>query len=300
MSKLRLIPISGSPHEIDLDEAMVGREPSCDVVIPDGSVSRKHARLVRRANGWAVIDQGSANGTFLDSHRVADAQIQAGQELRFGAVAFRTDFEVPTEELHPTLGGLGPTVPGVAHPLPPPPPSPLPARAVAPPPLPPRPARPTVPMAAAPAPARQGKGAVFWTLLGCGGCLTVIVLAVVVIAGGFFVFFKGPVDAVQAQIGEMRAGEIDKAYARLSEDYRARLSRDAFARLVAEHPGLKENAEAGFWPPSGSVHVVNAEASVSGTLVSTGGAREQISCELVKEHGEWKISALRVEAAPSR
>ena len=314
MSKLRLIPISGSAHEIDKDEATVGRDPSSDIAIPDGSVSRKHARLVRRGHGWAVIDHGSANGTFLDSHRVAEAQIQPGQELRFGAVAFRIDIEVPTEELRPTLGGPEPTVLGVPatpppRPLPPlpltPPPAPAPPpppRAMVPASLPPRPPRATAPMVSPqpPAPAKQGKGAMFWTLLGCGGCLTVIVLAALMTAGGFFFFFKGPVDAVQAQIGEIRAGELDKAYARFSESYRSRLSRDDFARLVADHPGLKENAEAGFWPPRGSVRVVNDEASVSGILVAAGGAREQASYELVKEGGEWKVSGLRVEAATSR
>lgn len=316
MGKLRLIPVSGKAHEIAKDEATVGRDPTSDVCIPDGSVSRKHARLLRRAAGWAVVDQGSANGTFLDSHRVADAQLRPGQEIRFGAMSFRVDVEVPTEELHPTLGGPEPTVLQGLPLSPPPPPLPLtpaappppPPRPVAPPPLPVRPpVRPPLRPVAVPAPssdlappAKRGKGPVFWGIVGCGGCLTVSVLFVALLLAGFYYFMRGPVDTVEAQIGEIRAGDLDKAYARLSESYRARVSRDAFARLVAEHPGLKENAETSFWPPSGSVSVVNDTARISGSLVSASGSREQIRYELVREGGAWKISALRVEAAPER
>ena len=93
MAILRLVPSSGAPFEIKGDAALVGREPGCDVVISDGSVSRKHARLEKRAAGFAVIDQGSANGTFLDSQRVAEAALKSGQEIRFGAVTFRVDIE---------------------------------------------------------------------------------------------------------------------------------------------------------------------------------------------------------------
>ena len=72
---------------------MVGREPTCDVVVSDGSVSRKHAILERRGDGWAIVDQGSANGTFVDSQRVTDVALRNGQELRFGAMAFRVEIE---------------------------------------------------------------------------------------------------------------------------------------------------------------------------------------------------------------
>jgi pSer/pThr/pTyr-binding forkhead associated (FHA) protein len=96
MATLRLVPLapaSGLPVEVKGDMALVGREPGCDVLVSDGSVSRKHARLEKRGSGWTVVDQGSANGTFLDSQRVAEAAIKSGQEIRFGAIAFRVEFE---------------------------------------------------------------------------------------------------------------------------------------------------------------------------------------------------------------
>lgn len=42
---------------------VVGREPSCDVVIPDRQVSRFHARLTPTPEGVMLEDLGSKNGT---------------------------------------------------------------------------------------------------------------------------------------------------------------------------------------------------------------------------------------------
>lgn len=137
MAKLRLIPASGAPHSIEQDEAVIGREPTVDVVVADGSVSRKHAKIQRRGEGWAVVDQGSANGTFIDSHRVAEAVLRDGQELRVGAVAFRVEIETPADDGR-TLGVPEDSAEAtIVHdgPLdvpPPPPPPPPPARPVTP------------------------------------------------------------------------------------------------------------------------------------------------------------------------
>ncbi len=70
---------------------MVGRDPSCEIVVTDGSVSRRHARLERRGVAWWVVDQGSANGTYVNSQRIAEQALKTGQELRFGALAFRVE-----------------------------------------------------------------------------------------------------------------------------------------------------------------------------------------------------------------
>src|SRR2546427_4987140 len=96
MATLRLIPASGSPIEITREESLLGRDPSCEVMVADGSVSRKHARIEHRAGAWIVTDQGSANGTFLDSQKIGEARVRHGQELRFGAVVFKV--EIPGEE----------------------------------------------------------------------------------------------------------------------------------------------------------------------------------------------------------
>src|SRR6185295_13335163 len=148
MAMLRLIPASGSPIEVARD-SMVGREPSCEIVVTDGSVSRRHARIESRGASWFVVDQGSANGTFLDSQRVAETVLRHGQELRFGAVGFK--IEIVGEE---DLGATVANVPAlreeatVMHPSPlatPPPPAAAPPRVPGPPPVPRPPASPPPP-----------------------------------------------------------------------------------------------------------------------------------------------------------
>src|SRR6187402_2645642 len=51
---------------------IVGRDGSAGVVLPDASVSMRHARVERVGSGWKVTDLASTNGTFVDG-RVAGA-----------------------------------------------------------------------------------------------------------------------------------------------------------------------------------------------------------------------------------
>ena len=88
MATLRLVPVSGPAIDEVKDPTVVGRDPSCEIVVTDGSVSRRHARLERRAGAWWVVDQGSANGTYVNSLKIAEQALKNNQELRFGAMAF--------------------------------------------------------------------------------------------------------------------------------------------------------------------------------------------------------------------
>ena len=67
----------------------IGRDPDCDLVIADISVSRWHAGLARGADGWLLTDLGSTNGTRLNGWRVRDAvPVRCGDRVSFGAVTF--------------------------------------------------------------------------------------------------------------------------------------------------------------------------------------------------------------------
>jgi pSer/pThr/pTyr-binding forkhead associated (FHA) protein len=101
MSVLRLIPLKGEAIVVDADEALVGREANCNVVIPHPSVSRRHALLKRKQNVFFVVDQGSANGTFVDSKRIVDATLKEGVVLRFGSAPFKVEVreELPEESI---------------------------------------------------------------------------------------------------------------------------------------------------------------------------------------------------------
>ena len=101
MSVLRLIPLKGEAIVVDADEALVGREANCNVVVPHPSVSRRHALIKRKQDVFFVVDQGSANGTFVDSKRIVDATLKDGGVLRFGSASFKVEIrdELPVESI---------------------------------------------------------------------------------------------------------------------------------------------------------------------------------------------------------
>jgi FHA domain/zinc-ribbon domain len=66
------------------ERTRIGRSPECEIFLDDVTVSRNHAVLIARANGYAVEDQGSLNGTFVNRRRIDTAVLQAGDELQIG------------------------------------------------------------------------------------------------------------------------------------------------------------------------------------------------------------------------
>lgn len=98
MSVLRLIPAKGEAIVVDADEALVGREANCNVMVPHPSVSRRHALLKRKQDVFFVVDQGSANGTFVDSRRIVDAALREGSVLRFGSASFKVEIRAEAPE----------------------------------------------------------------------------------------------------------------------------------------------------------------------------------------------------------
>jgi hypothetical protein len=288
-------------------------------------VSRKHARLDRRGEVWSVVDQGSANGTFLDSQRISESALRNGQELRFGAVPYRVEITGAEDDTGATIitGGLpeatviqsSPLVPPpVSHapppppPLPPrvgsPPPPPLPPRVGGPPPppsgagFPPAPAypggSPVPPMAPPPAGPTKGRSPVFWVGLGCCGCLALVLAVFGIIVGGAFFATRGAVEAVRAQLAQIKAGDLDGAYKKMSPAYQQAHSAADFAAFVARHPALKENAYSTF----STRNVTNDKAHLEGVLVAKSGTKEAVTYELTR-HGDWTIDDIKFEGEPA-
>jgi pSer/pThr/pTyr-binding forkhead associated (FHA) protein len=62
---------------------LVGRDPACDVVIPDRQVSRHHARLTLTPRGVLLEDLGSKNGTHLNGMPLEEpALLQDGDAIQ--------------------------------------------------------------------------------------------------------------------------------------------------------------------------------------------------------------------------
>jgi FHA domain/zinc-ribbon domain len=77
-------PNEGSKYLLDAEVTRAGRHPDSDIFLDDITVSRRHAEIVRRADGFHVIDVGSLNGTYVNRDRVEDAKLTNGDELQIG------------------------------------------------------------------------------------------------------------------------------------------------------------------------------------------------------------------------
>jgi DNA-binding NtrC family response regulator len=60
----------------------IGSRGSSDIVIAQDDVSRHHAVLKVRANGFHITDLGSKNGTFVNGTRVTAAELQCGDQIQ--------------------------------------------------------------------------------------------------------------------------------------------------------------------------------------------------------------------------
>ncbi|WP_298008331.1 FHA domain-containing protein, partial [Anaerolinea sp.] len=66
---------------------LIGRDPSCDIVIPDRQISRYHARVSPLPNGAMLEDLGSKNGTYYLGKRVEDpVSLQDGDVFQVALV----------------------------------------------------------------------------------------------------------------------------------------------------------------------------------------------------------------------
>lgn len=77
-------PSQGSRFLLDTDEISIGRSPESDVFLDDVTVSRKHARIVRKADEFSIIDLHSLNGTYVNSHSITTHLLNMGDELQIG------------------------------------------------------------------------------------------------------------------------------------------------------------------------------------------------------------------------
>jgi DNA-binding winged helix-turn-helix (wHTH) protein len=86
--KSRIVLIVGSRRvALAAGSHQVGRDPECDVVLNDNSVSRHHAGLRVARASLIVEDLGSKNGTHVNGRRI-DAPTEAadGDSIAFGTV----------------------------------------------------------------------------------------------------------------------------------------------------------------------------------------------------------------------
>jgi len=82
-----------SVHQYNLSQLLIGRDPTCDICLPNELVSAQHSRLSFHHNQWWVEDMQSTNGTFLNDERVYTPTVLiSGDELRCGKINMKLEF----------------------------------------------------------------------------------------------------------------------------------------------------------------------------------------------------------------
>lgn len=78
-------PHRGMRFRLATGRTVIGRHPSCGIVLDAASVSRQHAAIEVAGDRAWIEDLGSRNGTALDGKRVAERQtLLDGQQVRIG------------------------------------------------------------------------------------------------------------------------------------------------------------------------------------------------------------------------
>lgn len=130
----------GAVHDVAIQGhvAVVGRDPSCDLVLNDPKSSRRHAVVESGPDGLVIRDSGSANGISVNGKKTERSALKVGDVFRIGdvEVTILGEHDAGTlvmDEVGPdSMGGGPPPNTATLHPrdgFPPPPAIPaLPAR----------------------------------------------------------------------------------------------------------------------------------------------------------------------------
>lgn len=108
---LRITEGPGKGRSVEIASSLtIGSRPDSDLRIEDPTVSRKHAQIMRTADGFLLQDLGSTNGTFLNDVRVDRAYLRSGAVVTVGetSMVFSTgaDDAIRSEQAPSTFGQM--------------------------------------------------------------------------------------------------------------------------------------------------------------------------------------------------
>ena len=83
--------------ELTRDETRIGRAVDLnDIVLEDAQVSRQHAMIKRTGQNLTLVDPGSANGTFINGHRVKEHLLKDGDLFVIGRYTLKFSHQIST------------------------------------------------------------------------------------------------------------------------------------------------------------------------------------------------------------
>ena len=84
----------GEVYELTDDVTMIGRSDDVDLTISDISISRRHAMVINRLEGFFISDLSSTNGTFINKELISGPRLlQEGDKVSLGNITFKFSFQ---------------------------------------------------------------------------------------------------------------------------------------------------------------------------------------------------------------
>ncbi len=81
--------LAGREYELTTEDTSIGRDPQSDIVIDEITVSRHHARIIRKVNEYLLSDLKSANGVFMNNLKIERAVLHSGDVFQIGSCVFQ-------------------------------------------------------------------------------------------------------------------------------------------------------------------------------------------------------------------
>ena len=104
--EVRNTTFKGFEFVLEKENTLIGRLEDCDVILPEGSVSGHHCRIVLDEHCIRVVDLGSTNGTFINGELVSEHLLQVADDFQIGAISLalhlRMRRKINTEAAQPS------------------------------------------------------------------------------------------------------------------------------------------------------------------------------------------------------
>ncbi len=106
-------PDAGSVFPLAHDVIVIGRSNTCDVMLHDAALGRRHCEIRQEGGRVLLTDLGSVNGTFVNDQpeRVSTQVLKNHDEISFGKSRLRIEFLEKEENLTVSAASTGNTPP---------------------------------------------------------------------------------------------------------------------------------------------------------------------------------------------
>lgn len=74
------------------NQIYIGRSPTNEIVLQEAKVSRKHAGILKKDEGYLLMDNKSSNGTFVNGRKIAEHMLQPGDMIQIGS--YELEFKI--------------------------------------------------------------------------------------------------------------------------------------------------------------------------------------------------------------